>query len=474
MENVYSFFYNNETNTYVLFNENENETFNDIKNFVEFLIKKNKQIYLFTLFDNKEIDKFKMDLRLNYRKTKLDNTIGIALKYIKMEITDNKAIFIKNINLFTRKTYYKKDNIYDYVIEIWNDIKILNQTFNKDWFKLTSSSSVMYNEWKKSFNYEELHKGVLNRVDFANISQYMNGSFNYLEYKIMEKPLEDIIEVDKNKFYTSIFRDKPMPIGLPIYKCKMNTCTHKLTLVKAKIDCCIKDGYIPFLRNGITYHYDNFQWSSVLVNELIFTTMETLELAVQYYDIFNLKILETICFESEENLFKNFIEKYIHILETTEIKWLENMIKFEINKINGKAGSGAKDIIEKSKATKKIFTRDGEFAYLPMYIFTIDQAKNDIVKICERYKDNIAYVVSDGIYLHSMKELNDSNIVLDSKKVGAMKIRKYDNGIFYSVGRHIMYDNDGNIIKMAHSGIKGTDIKDKSLDQVKLVIKPKE
>lgn len=368
---------------------------NSIASFFEWLSDKNSVVYFHNLkFDGEFILSYLLQNGFKYSDEKKDKTFStlitdggvfysITVIFEKKNKKYKKAVFYDSLKKLPFKvaTISKAFDLPDekLVIDykatrevgheltdeekryIVNDCRIvanaLQIQFDQGLKHMTNASDALHG-FKDIFDTRQFEKffPVFPVELDAFIRKAYKGGYVYLNPKHKNKRGLKGVTFDVNSLYPSVMYDRVLPYGYPIYfeGTPQPDQDHPLFIVHLKCAFELKKDHLPTiqLKNNRAYVETEYLTSSNGdIVDLTLTNVD-LDLFLDHYDVYNPKYLKGLKFKGRRGFFKDYIDYWSHIKETsTGAK--RQLAKLMLNSLYGKFATNP-------KADTKIPYMDGD------------------------------------------------------------------------------------------------------------------
>lgn len=241
---------------------------------------------------------------------------------------------------------------------------------------------------------------------------------------------ETTICFDVNSLYPYALT-MPMPFGNPVYfqGPYIPDKAHPLYIISFKADFKLKENYLPTLQlkhsrfhlstSYVTEHY------GMATDEIISLTSVDFEIFQKHYEIFDIEFIGGYKFRKIENLFKPYIDYWMHVKENST-GGLRTLAKLMLNSLYGKFGKNP-DTTRKEiyLEDEKIHLKKGEDEtsdpiYIPVACFTTAYARRHTITHAQANYDRFIY--SDTDSLHLIGDDVPENIEVHPTKLGKWKV----------------------------------------------------
>lgn len=256
--------------------------------------------------------------------------------------------------------------------------------------------------------------------------------------------------LDRNSMYPTILKEKPMPMGRPVffngqYK---PSITYPLYIQKVSISFTLKPGKVAFLRTKNHPKYDRASYMETSEGELITFTLTSpeMELLFENYDIDDIVYHSGWKFMACHHVFDEYVDHWSKVKEKAKAQKQAatyQIAKMYLNSLVGKLGGRAsgrqcRPVLDKNGIVRyKAEGRETRTSfYSPIALFTTAFARCDMVKMIQKVRDfgfkkygRDIWVYSDtdscGLVMpvEDIKYL-DKIIELDDAKMGSWKVEK--------------------------------------------------
>lgn len=256
--------------------------------------------------------------------------------------------------------------------------------------------------------------------------------------------------LDRNSMYPTILKEKPMPMGRPVFfngQYKPSVC-HPLYIQKISVSFTLKPGKIAFLRTRNHPKYDRASYMETSQGELISFTLTSpeMELLFENYDIDDIVYHSGWMFSVCHHVFDEYVDYWADVKEKAKSNndaASYQVAKMYLNSLVGKMGGRAsgrqcRPILDENGIVRyKAEGRETRSSlYSPIALFTTAFARCEMVRTIEKIREfgfrkygRDIWVYSDtdscGVVMpvEDVKYL-DKIIELDDVKMGAWKVEK--------------------------------------------------
>lgn len=345
------------------------------------------------------------------------------------------------------------------------DLTIISKYLQKnDYEGELTGTGASFKELKKS--YKGNFKKDFPRIDdllYETLNPAYKGGVILANDYFLEKKIRSI-SYDINSSYIESMT-KVLPKGLPVVGEGQYT-GNKLFIQEFRAEFDLKDGRIPFIQNKffekIHNHFD-------LYGETILLCSLDLEMFFNNYHVYSIDYITYYEFESIENPFKEFVEKYYNMklnAKKNGDKITEARAKVRLNSCYGKFASKItyKNTIPKhSQDDEGIQYRQVEnkakAQYLPMAIFISAYSRYKLIDTINKITDaeiNLIYSDTDSIYIEESEEnLKKIEEILEISdfKLGAWK--RQEDGFIKTFGNktYIFQGDNTGKVEVVASGL---------------------
>lgn len=301
---------------------------------------------------------------------------------------------------------------------IRNDVQIvaraLHQQFGKGLDRLTIGSDalngykdIIGSKWDDWFPKIHLEMDAMIRKAYRGGYTYANPRFQ------ADEEHEDRLQgygaaFDVNSLYPDVMYNRPLPIGQPIYfhgEYKDNP-QYPLYIQFLTCHCKLKPDHLPTLqiKNNPFYSETEYIHDTEGTVELALTNID-LEILMQQYDVTVFSYNGGYMFEQATGLFKDYIDYWMHIKETTT-GGLRQLAKLMLNSLYGKFATNP-DVTPKLPYLKEdgsVGYRLGEKetrdpVYTPMGCFITAWARYKTINAAQSVYDRFMYCDTDSIHI---------------------------------------------------------------------------
>lgn len=297
---------------------------------------------------------------------------------------------------------------------IINDCRIVAQAlkiqFAQGLKKMTNASDAM-NGYKDIAGKKYFEKWFpVFPVDLdADIRRAYKGGFVYLNPKHRGKEGLQGITLDVNSLYPAVMYSAMLPYSYPVYFEGEPEPDENFPLFIVRVQCEfeLKQGHIPTIQLKNNRAFVETEYLTTSNGEIVEMTLTNvdLQLLLEHYDTFNLEYVCGWKFKGRVGMFKEYIDHWMHIKETTTGA-LRQLAKLMLNSLYGKFATNP-------KARKKIplLDHDGVVRYVldepelrdPVYTamgaFITAYAREKTIRSAQAVYDRFIYADTDSLSL---------------------------------------------------------------------------
>jgi hypothetical protein len=322
---------------------------------------------------------------------------------------------------------------------IKNDIEIvadaLKVQFDQGLTKMTSGSDSL--EGFKNIISKKAFKKLFPVLDLEadkDIRYAYRGGFTWVNDRFKGKAVGEGMVFDVNSLYPSQMYERLLPFGMPVpFKGKYETNPdYPLYIQHVKCEFELKENYIP------TIQIKDPQWKHIFAkNEYLksskgysvdlYLTNIDLELIQEHYEIYNLEYIDGCMFRGRNDIFRKFIDKWMHIKVTSKGA-IKQLAKLMLNSLYGKFATNP-------KMTGRIpfVKKDGALGfgigeeeyrdpiYTAMGVFITSWARYTTITTAQKCFDRILYCDTDSIHILGTEIPEVIKDVVDPNKLGYWK-----------------------------------------------------
>lgn len=296
---------------------------------------------------------------------------------------------------------------------IVNDCRIVAQAlkiqFAEGLKKMTNASDAMHGY--KSLNKAQFERNfpVLPIELDADIRRAYKGGFVYLNPKYRGRRGLQGITLDINSLYPSVMFHCLLPYGYPGYFEGEPKPDENFPLFIVRLSCefDIKPGYIPTiqLKNNRAFIETEYLTSSNgEIVELTLTNVD-LQLFKEHYNIYNLEYICGWKFKGKTGLFKEYIDYWMHIKETTTGA-KRQLAKLMLNSLYGKFATNPKGrkkipFLDENGVVRYELSEpdEREPVYTAMGAYITAYAREKTIRSAQSVYDRFIYADTDSLHL---------------------------------------------------------------------------
>lgn len=291
-------------------------------------------------------------------------------------------------------------------------------------FARLTNSSIAFRAFRELSEYDNICRRV-------SLGEYKHFREAYRGGYVFARPgtYHNIRSIDKNKMYTSYYRDYPLPYGNPI------ACDSFEALEKYKFYICgvymrfeLKEGALPYItireaRHGVV----NLEESSG--GEYVRLTLSNIDIDIikRLYDV-DIIFQWGFGFYTSAGIFRKYADTFLQMLDNAKDKKEKEVIKLLLNMPTGRLGMNAETEHIKYREENGIIKpfidsieeQEERFNYFPMGIALTAYGRREILETGEKVGfDKIVYIDTDCIK-YKGAEL-PPGVEIDRHKLGAYK-----------------------------------------------------
>ena len=317
---------------------------------------------------------------------------------------------------------------------IVNDCRIVAQAlhiqFEQGLKKMTNASDAM-NGYKSIISRDKFERWfpVLPVELDTDIRRAYKGGFVYLNPKHRGREGLQGITLDVNSLYPSVMYYSLLPYSFPMYFEGEPVPDENFPLFIVRLACEfeIKPGHIPTIQLKNNRAFVETEYLTDSNGEIVEMTLTNVDLALflEHYNVYNLEYICGWKFKGVTGMFKEYIDYWMHIKETTTGA-LRQLAKLMLNSLYGKFATNP-------NARKKIPLLDNEGVvryvlddpelrepvYTAMGAFITAYAREKTIRSAQAVYDRFIYADTDSLHLigHDVPEGLD----VHPTKLGAWK-----------------------------------------------------
>lgn len=295
----------------------------------------------------------------------------------------------------------------------------------------------------------ELFRKLPKEVE-EDVRQAYKGGFTCLNPAYEDVETGPGFFLDRNSMYPAILKEKPMPMGHPVFFTGQYkpSVSRPLYIQKVSVSFTLKPGKVAFLRTKNHPKYDRALYMESSEGELITFTLTSpeMELLFENYDIDDIVYHSGWKFASCSHVFDEYVDHWSKAKEKAKAQ--KNAAKYQVakmylNSLVGKMGGRAsgrqcRPMLDKNGVVQ--YRAEGRETrsslYSPIALFTTAFARCEMVRMIQKVRDfgfkkygRDIWVYSDtdscGVVMpvEDIKDL-DGIIDLDDARMGAWKVEK--------------------------------------------------
>ena len=297
--------------------------------------------------------------------------------------------------------------------------KALRTQFNEGLVKMTCASDAM-NQYKKitgADNFDRWFPVLPIELD-ADIRRSYKGGYVYLKPEHKGRRGLQGVTLDVNSLYPWALYDNLLPWGYPIYfeGFPDQDLDYPLWILHLKCTFDLKPGHLPTLqlknnRRFIETEYlttSRGRIAGVSENDPVemWLTNIDFQLLVDHYDIANFEPINGFRFKGRRDMFKPYIDYWMHIKETTTGA-LRQLAKLMLNSLYGKFAARTMSMTKIPALDPDddivSYTYSDLEARPPIYTavaaFTTAYARNKTIRSAQAVYDRFIYADTDSLHL---------------------------------------------------------------------------
>lgn len=283
--------------------------------------------------------------------------------------------------------------------------------FEQGLTKMTNASDAM-NGYKKIITreqFEYLFPVFPVELD-ADIRRAYKGGFVYLKPEHKDKRGLQGITLDVNSLYPSVMYNALLPWGYPLYfegEPQPNDA-YPLFIVRLQCSFKVKPEHIPTIQLKNNRAFIETEYLTDSNGEIVQMTLTNVDLALflEHYDVMNLEYLCGWYFKGTVGMFKDYIDHWSHIKETTTGA-LRQLAKLMLNSLYGKFATnpnGRKKVpvYDPNEDKVKYILDDPDErdpVYTAMGAFITAYAREKTIRSAQSVYDRFIYADTDSLHL---------------------------------------------------------------------------
>lgn len=329
---------------------------------------------------------------------------------------------------------------------IINDCRIVAQAlkvqFEKGLTKMTNASDAMssYKDMIGGNRFEQWFPVFPIDLD-GDIRLAYKGGFTYLNPKYKNKRVKGGITLDVNSLYPDRMYHCLLPFGYPMYFEGEYEYDEKYPLYIVRLECAfdLKKNHIPCLQLKNNRRFIETEYLTSSEGDIITMTLSSVDLQL-LKDHYNLRNEKYICgwkFKGAVGMFKEYIDYWMHIKETTTGA-MRQLAKLQLNSLYGRFAMNPKayqracyldeegivryEVIDTNEKAKKYNMPEPELrdpVYTAMGVFITAYAREKTIRAAQTVYDRFIYADTDSLHLVGT-DLPDS-LEVHKSKLGAWK-----------------------------------------------------
>lgn len=297
---------------------------------------------------------------------------------------------------------------------IINDCVIVAQALHiqldKGLKKMTNASDAMshYKEMIGKKQFERWFPVFPLEMD-ERIRKAYKGGFTYLTPTYKMQRVKGGVTLDVNSLYPWAMYYQPLPWGYPVFFEGEYEYDEHYPVFIARIQCAfdIKENHIPCLQLKKNRWFNETEYLSTSDGRIVEMTLTSvdLKLLIDHYDITNYEMLDGWKFKTNTDMFKPYIDYWMHIKETTT-GGERQLAKLMLNSLYGKFASNP-------HRRKKIpYLDENEVVqyeldevelvdpvYTPVAAFITSYAREKTIRSAQSVYDRFIYADTDSLHL---------------------------------------------------------------------------
>lgn len=243
----------------------------------------------------------------------------------------------------------------------------------------------------------------------ADIRRAYKGGYVYLKPEHRNKRGLQGLTLDVNSLYPSVMYDRVLPYGYPMFFEGEPNPDENYNLFIVRLECAfdLKPGHLPTIQLKNNPAYIQTEYLTTSDGDIVEMTLTSvdLKLFLEHYDVSNLTYICGWKFKGVSGLFKEYIDYWMHIKETTTGA-MRQLAKLMLNSLYGKFATNP-------KARKKLpyIDSDGVVRYKmgepelrdPVYTamgaFITAYAREKTIRSGQAVFDRFIYADTDSLHL---------------------------------------------------------------------------
>lgn len=310
----------------------------------------------------------------------------------------------------------------------------LKTLFNQGLDKITLGSNALkdYQTIIGKDQFEKLFPVLDYETDQNMRKDGYRGGYCFLKESEKNKDQERGLVYDYNSLYPSVMYFDPMPIGQPLAFDGQYQSSAEYPLYVQMIRCNfkIKKNHLPTiqLKNNCFFNPTDYLTDTDGNDTVLTLTNIDLALFFSHYTVTDLEYLGGWKFQSANDLFKGYIDKWMGIKVNSKKsgnKALYTLAKFMLNSLYGKFALNPNvqsnipyyqdGMIKFNKSEKKI----RKSIYLPVGMFITSYARYKTITAAQKLYDRFIYADTDSLHI---KGLEIPDLDIDKSALGKWKL----------------------------------------------------
>ena len=341
----------------------------------------------------------------------------------KLEIDYKKTRPINYQLTLAEIKYLKNDTVI-----VGKALKIL---FEQGLKKMTQGSNALA-DYKMILGKKQFKRYFPPPYYHEDVKKAYKGGYTYLNPKYKERIVGKGVVLDVNSLYPSVMYKNELPYGEPIYFEGKYKPDNKFSLYVQRFTCHfeLKKGYLPTIQIKNSFRYVGTEYLTDSKDEDVTLTLTNIDMDLffTHYNVYNIQFHDGYKFKSTNQLFTDYIDKWIEIKITSEKEGnssMRTLAKLMLNSLYGKFGTNPRvqskfpyleeDIV-------KYHLHEEEFKkplYIPVAAFVTAHARYITISSAQKNYDRFIYADTDSLHLEG-EHLPDLNI--SSYDLGAWKV----------------------------------------------------
>lgn len=261
-------------------------------------------------------------------------------------------------------------------------------------------------------------KSTINKKDFkylfpklqANVDAFCRrsykGGFTYVNPKYQNKIITLGCVYDMNSMYPYTLYYKDMPVGTPHYFIGKPP-NDKLYIIRVHCEkISVKENHIPTIQIKGSFRFVSTDYLTNAEDIDLYLTSVDYKLFLDHYNVVGLTEIEGYSFESRDDLFRVYIDKFMEQKRTSK-GGKRQIAKLFLNGLYGKFGSKIEKISkvpyldDESDVVKfkRMQPKQTEPLYIPIASFVTAYARDNIIRNAQECYDRFLYCDTDSLHL---------------------------------------------------------------------------